>query len=501
MAEPELTPKPDSLRPSAPPRRSFSNAIVLMVAQVAGMPLSLLNNVVMARYLGADEFGLIYLVGTIWSFGILVVEWGQAATVTAAVAREPGRAGEFLGTGLTWRIGTIPIVYALLAGGCVVLHQSAQCQMALAITALVFTVYTVSGAAQDTLRGFERMDVPAKATIGQQILNLLLIAPAAILSGKLRDVLLAQVAAMSLVAIWVWRSLRHVATFRLSFRRDTLKHLLVEGFPFLVLNLSLALQPNVDALLLAKLAPPESLGWYAAAKRLVGVLVFPANALSTAFYPAWVRLWNEDKKAFRSAASTGFRASTVLVAPIALGCALYPDIGVRAFSRHAFGPAEADVRVLSVFVLALFYSMILGSGIAAAGRSRAWAVCQFSCVVVSAVLDPLLVPYCQRRFGNGSLGVCVSTDVSELLMVAGGVLLLPGQVFDRRFARTAGVTVASGLAMFAAARVLSHLSSFIAAPIAVVAYGVALWAMGGVDPALAKLIGDSVGRRFKRAAA
>jgi O-antigen/teichoic acid export membrane protein len=486
---------------STHPRRSFNNAILLMVAQVAGMPLSLLNNVIVGRYLGADALGLIYLVVTIWGFGILVVEWGQSATVTAAIAKAPGRAGVVLGTGLVWRLATIPFVYALLAAGCAILHQGREMQMALAIVAAVFLVNTVSGAAQDALRGFERLDVPAKVGVYQQLLGLLVVGPVLILTTRLRDALLAQVLAALLMAAWVWWSLRRIAPMKLGFDRATLRHLLVEGSPFVALSLSLALQPNVDALLLAKLAPPESLGWLAAARRLVGVLVFPASALATAFYPAWVRLWNEDKEGFERAVSTGLRATTVLVAPVALGCALYPDIGVSAFSHRAFGPAETDLRVLSLFVVALFFSMLLSAGITAAGRSRAWAVCQLSCVVVSTVLDPLLVPYCQTRFGNGSLGVCASTVVSEAMMVAGGAWLIPGHVFDRRFARTAGLTVVSGLLMTAVAFALSRVSSFVAAPIAVATYGVAIWVMGGVAPVLADLIRESIGKRLRRRAA
>src|ERR1700722_13785352 len=56
----------ESARPSRrPSKRPFANAILLMVAQVAAMPLSLVNNAVVARYLGADDFGLMYLVASI----------------------------------------------------------------------------------------------------------------------------------------------------------------------------------------------------------------------------------------------------------------------------------------------------------------------------------------------------------------------------------------------------------------------------------------------------
>ena len=41
-----------------------------------------------------------------------------------------------------------------------------------------------------------------------------------------------------------------------------LRRLVVDGLPFLSLNVTMALQPNVDGIFLSKLAPVESVGWY-----------------------------------------------------------------------------------------------------------------------------------------------------------------------------------------------------------------------------------------------
>ena len=65
----------------------------------------------------------------------------------------------------------------------------------------------------------------------------------------------------------------------LSVRKAELKSLVRVGMPFVFLNLATALQPNVDAVFLSKLAPAEVMGWFAVSRRLVGVLLFPASAL------------------------------------------------------------------------------------------------------------------------------------------------------------------------------------------------------------------------------
>jgi Na+-driven multidrug efflux pump len=148
--------------------------------------------------------------------------------------------------------------------------------------------------------------------------------------------------------------------------------------------------------------------------------------------------------------------------------------------------------------LLLYFSMMLGTALAAAGRQRPWAVSQFMCVVVSAALDPLLVPWIQSRSGNGGLGICVSTVLSEALMVVAGVWLAPPGILDRHLARGLGLALLAGGAMVVVARGLSGITPFVAAPISVVAYGLCLWATGGLDSEQLAMLRSAIGRRFSR---
>jgi Na+-driven multidrug efflux pump len=198
-------------------------------------------------------------------------------------------------------------------------------------------------------------------------------------------------------------------------------------------------------------------------------------------YPTLCRLHTTDFEAFKRTTSRALLGTSLMVIPVALGCLLYPDIGIAFYDRRSFLPAEMNVRFLSLFVFLLYFTMPLGICVLAAGRQRAWTMVQSSCIVVSLALDPILVPWFQRRLGNGGLGVCVATVVSEIIVLGCGVWLAPQGIFDRRFFRSLLPAFASGVAMIAVARALYFTSSFVAAPIAVTAYVACLWFTGGVD--------------------
>src|SRR5215475_6237157 len=94
------------------------NTLLLVAGQVLGMPLSIVVNAIMARYLGPEDFGYMYLASTFAAFGFLAVIWGQAGTLPAMLAKDPTRVGTYMGTALAWRFATSFVVYAFMAGGC-----------------------------------------------------------------------------------------------------------------------------------------------------------------------------------------------------------------------------------------------------------------------------------------------------------------------------------------------------------------------------------------------
>jgi O-antigen/teichoic acid export membrane protein len=490
-------PSPD--RPAASAQRLvFKNAAFLVAGQVLAAPLSVLVNAVIGRKLGSADLGYIYLATTLCSFGFLLVDFGQSTALPALIARDRGRAGALLGTGLAFRLGTAILVSLLLFAGCVLLGYSHDQRLTFAFVALAATLGALAAGCQDGIRGFERTDLAAAGQVGAQLLMVLLVVPALLLGFGLEGALLAQVLAAAAGLAGAIVFLRAAPLGRLSLGREPLRLLLGAGSPFLLLGASLALQPSVDAVLLARLSPPEVVGWHAVARKLIGPLMLPASALITSMYPTLSRLWETDREAWFKLGRGALRSATALAVPIALGCALYPDLGTRIFGRAGFAPAEQNLKVLAGFVFLAYFSMTLGCCLSAAGRQRGWAVSQLACVAISAALDPFLIPYFQSRLHNGGVGVCVAAVVSEVAMtLAAAVWLAPKGLLDRVFVRSLLAALAGGGAMCAAAWLLSTINPFVAAPLSLAAYLVVLWAFGGLDSGQVRALGGALARRWK----
>ncbi len=373
------------------------------------------------------------------------------------------------------------VVYGLFALVCKLLNYGAAFQWALGLTFAINAFTSMIAACKDTIRGFERTDIPALTHVGQQLLTAALIVPVLMLGGGMRATLAVQIPICIVVLLLIGRTLYPIGVGKLAVRSDVLKTLFIGGTPFVFFNLAMALQPNIDAVFLSKMAPAEVMGWFAVSRRLVGVLLFPATALIGALYPTLCRLFIEEPEGYAKVARGAFQGVSLLAVPVALGCGLYPELGVAIFSRSSFAAAEDNLRVLAVFLFLVYFSMPLGTCIMSANKQRAWSIVQAVCVLVSAVLDPLLVPWFQKNMGNGGLGLCVASVLSETVVVGCGIVLTPRGVFDRRLMKSLALAAVSGGVMALVAHLARPINSWIAAPIALLAYVVALFFSGGIE--------------------
>jgi O-antigen/teichoic acid export membrane protein len=464
-------------------QRLLRNTILLTIGQVIGVPLSMLANMLTARYLGPAAFGQMYIGGTFNAFGFLFVEWGQGGVLPALIAADRARAGRLVGTCLVWAALGALAIYPVLMALCVILDYGPEIRVVVTLFAVGYMLSAMSNVGQYAMIGLERAEVAAFRQILEQSSVLAIVIPILILGGRLNAALVGHAVVTAIVLSYVLYAVRS-SGIRLSVEPATFKTLFRLGTPFVFMGLAMTLQPVIDAAFVSKLGSAEVMGWHSAARRIVGFLIFPTSALVGALYPTLCRLYATDMPGFKRTASRALRATTVMVFPVALGCLLYPEIGIAFYDRRLFAPAEDNLRILSMFVFLLYFTMPVGISVLAAGRQRAWTLVQSSCVLVSLGLDPILVRWFQHRLGNGGLGVSITTVLSEVIVLACGVYLAPRGLFDRQFWKSLGPAAFGAVAMIAVSRALRPISSFAAAPIAVSAYAGVLWVTGGVDATL-----------------
>ena len=399
------------------------NAFYLVLGQVLTTALAILFAAALGRSLGVRDFGVYFLVSSFATLAYVLVDWGQQFYVIREVARQPERGSLLLGTALGLRAaGAVLVVVPSVLAAWALGYDAITCWYS-AIFIVVSLPFFLAQSYGMVFRGRERMGLDAWVSVANKMALLGLALVALTLGKGLPGVLVAQALAGFLALSIANRLYRRVTTGPLRYSRQVAREILVSGSAILTASLASNIQPYIDAVILSKLAPADVIGWYGAARNIMGTMVAPALILGAASFPRLARAATHDGS-FKKEVRGAQRPILWLGALAATGTISFADDAIAIVYGQQFGPAGIILKVYAPGYLLLFTNVLLGYVYFALGRVKLAAVVKLASIVVSTALELMLIPLFQQRTGNGGIGVVAAFVASEFVVFGGGIFLL-----------------------------------------------------------------------------
>jgi O-antigen/teichoic acid export membrane protein len=457
------------------------NAFYLVVGQAITTALAIVLSAALGRSLGPRDFGSYYLITTMSAFAYVFAEWGQPYFVIRQVAREPLRSGDLLGTALVLRV-VFTLIVATPAGliAWALGYGARTTGLAVFLILAGLPLFLAQGYGM-VFRARDKMGRDATVSITNKAVALCATLLALALAQGIPGVILAQaVAGVAGLAV-AGKLYGRMGTPPLRVSRETARELLGAGPPLLAMAAAVSVQPYLDAIILSKMAPVAAVGWYGAAKNILGVLTAPAMILGAAAYPRIARA-SVDATALRQEVRSAFRPLLWLGALAGTGTYLFAGTAIDfIYGSRGFEPAAMILKVFAPGLFLLFIDILLGNIVYASGSAAGLAVAKVASVVVGTALDFLLIPLFQQRFGNGGIGIVVAFALSEFVVFAGAMIVLRGGTLELSTALNAVRSLAAGGATVLLFQLLPPVLPFVGVPLCVVVFTAASVALGLVD--------------------
>ncbi len=401
------------------------NAFHLLLGQVATTALAIVFSAALGRSLGARDFGLYFLIASFATFAYVLVDWGQQYYVIREVARSPQRGSRLLGTALVLRAAgavLVSVPTGLLAWA---LGYDVRTRwLCVAFIAVSLPFFLAQGYGM-VFRGRDRMGLDAWVSVTNKAAALALALAALAFGAGLSGVFVAQaLAGLVALALAAWLY-RRVTTGPVRFSARIAREVLAGGSALVTMMAAVSVQPYLDAVILSKLVPADAVGWFGAAKNVMGTLLAPALILGAAEFPRLSRA-AADVSTFRREVRAALRPILWIGALGCVGTVLFADSAIGIiYGERNFGPAGSILKVYGLGLFVVFIDVLFGNALAALGRVTALSLAKIGSVVLSTALDLILIPLFQKSTGNGGLGVAVALAASEVVVFAGALLLLP----------------------------------------------------------------------------
>ncbi|MEO7912519.1 MAG: flippase [Roseiflexaceae bacterium] len=443
----------------------IKNASILMTSQLITWGLSLLLTIFMPRYLGATAVGEFVIANSIWALMGMLIGAGIDTLLTKQIARTPDRTPQLVGTAFMLRV-----IFFIVSCGVVALYVHLMAFPSTTVSiiwiiggSVLFTQIALT--CQSALQGLEAMQYTSLANIVSKVINTVVGLSVILLNYGIFAVGYTQVAAAVVNAILLLIFLRRFYRPQLQRQVAPAWIMIRSGVPYLMSGLGLILYGQVDVLIIAALVNTQEIGWYGAASQLFSTLLFIPVVFTTAVFPVLARTYAATPDALPKVLRKTFDMLLLVSIPIGLGILLIaPQIVVILFGP-AFTQSGPILALMGIVLIFTYQNVLIGQFLISTDRQNSWTIVMVIAAVITIPLDLVLVPWCQREFGNGAIAGALSFIVTELAMVAIGIWLLPKGSLGWSNVRSGIQIIAAGLAMVGVAWWFRNM--FIAIPICI----------------------------------
>lgn len=448
------------------PRRSVGrNVGVLLATQVLTWGISLILVVALPRYLGSEAIGQYRLANSVWLIAATFITVGTQMLVTLDVARRQRDGIGIVAPAVLARVLSFVVVSMGVAAFVVLAGYASSLALLFVVMGAATLVRTIGDVAIAALHGLEDFASPALVSIVEKVLSTTFILVALVLGAGVEGVAAIGFATAIVQTAIIYRFLARWGDLQIRTTVREAGRVAVRGLPFMFGAFAMVAYHEIDTVVMALLVDDDRIGWYAAADRLTATSLFIPTIVMSALFPTFARLNEQDSSVARGMVERGFRSLLLLGVPIGFGLATISTPLALLLFGEEFRESGPVLAVLSVVLMIMFQTILVGNYAVATGHERYYFSLIFAGVVATIPLDLVLIPWTEHSFENGAIGGALAYIVTESVILVVAVRRFAPHVVNRATLVRLGKCLAGGAAMVAAIWPLR--SMVLAVPVAV----------------------------------
>jgi O-antigen/teichoic acid export membrane protein len=395
-------------------KRAARNATALALSNVVSKGLLFVWQLVLARWLGAEGYGIYGTIGAMMSIGAAIPEFGMGLIVIRDVANRPRDAGRYLSASLVLQPLFAAAGYVVLMVAAFLFGYDARLRALLAFAAVNLLVDALGTMCHNQLLAIERMVIPAVIAAGHAAVLMTLAGIALAAGGGLWGLYVATLIAGLLRAGVYWVALLRAGT-RPAFPVDraVARLLVINGLPIAVTSfLALAYQ-HADKLITTALIGAEGTGQLTAGFVVVfGVIELLSTTVLVAVFPLMSRVYSSG---LRDMFEFMLEKLAFFNLTLSLPIGIFTSLLAVPLSAWVFGAGYT--RTAGVLQVLIWYTVVTMAGnvfskaLLVQNRQTRLMVIRVSGLVLNVALLVVLLPRMNVQ------GAAVATLIAESVIL------------------------------------------------------------------------------------
>ncbi len=374
-------------------QRIAKNTAFLTTADIASFIIGFFFTMYVARYLGAEGFGILsFALAFTAIFGVFT-DIGLQQLMIREIARDKALAQKYLGNIAALKIFLVIITFGLIALTINLLDYPWQTTKVVYLVALSVVFNAFSMMFYGMFRAHERMEFAALGLVLSSVLTL---------SGALyaisQDFSVVAFASVYSIAsaialaysftVSVWKFSIPRIEIDLGFWKESLK----EAWPFALTAVFATIYFWIDSVMLSLMKGEDVVGWYNAAYRLVFLLWFIPTAYMASVFPVMARYYVSSEELLRFIYEKSFKYLLILAVPIAVGTTLLADKIILLIFGLEYYRSVIALQILVWSTVFAFASGVFGQLFNSVNRQIITTKVVAIGAVLNVVMNLILIP-------------------------------------------------------------------------------------------------------------
>jgi O-antigen/teichoic acid export membrane protein len=392
-------------------RKIGGNALSILTSDVMNRATSFVLYAMVARKLGAFEFGQLSLSLSLFYIFQVTAVAGLKILIVRDVAKDHSRTRLYLKNGCAIVAATSFVSLGLLFLFVRLMHYSSATNSAVLMLSLGLFPYAITAVCEGIFQAWERMRYIAWVNVPA---NLAKIGGAYLLLSRnhgLYTVIVVLLASFFTVAgIELWLVLRRFPAQRAAISIPFCLATVRSAITFLAIDKLVALESSLNVILLSKLASETEVGLYSAATQLLVPLALVYQSIAQSIFPVMCRKAEPGSQLLKRIAEQATELLLVLALPTVIGVYFLGNWTLTVLYKNpAFLEAVPALRIMACILIFQVFTSILGQALLACHRERITLRIIVVVLLVSLVAGwPLISHY-------GLLGAAISLVLTRLI--------------------------------------------------------------------------------------
>lgn len=391
------------------------NAMVLLSSSFCAHFLLLAFNILLARVLGVEQFGVYAFATSYITLLSVLVEFSLQQLIIRDVARNPDQAGSYFSNALAIKCVFFILAIVIVPITTKLLGYSEEVQIVLYILSIGLLFDAVTNCCVALFKAAQEMRYPGALQITEEFCFILLGLASLGMGGGITAIVASRVAAQAVTQLTgLFFLTKQLRVWPGRVRYTICKQLTKQALHFFSVSVFTQASRNLDTVLLLSMQGAAAVGIYAAAAKLVKVTTYFSKAFCDALYPVLSRQAAlPDKSLLEITYSQSVKWLMISIVPF-IAFATVQSAGImRNLYGQDFVEASFVFQIFAWRAALGFFTQFCGITLYALGRQRVVFKATGASAIFSLILYAILIP---RYSYTGAAFATLAALVIELVL-------------------------------------------------------------------------------------